>query len=422
MAKQDHADLLSVDAKAVLYPEYTDFENLQRYNPEYLNTPEGQKLQVRKTGSVKCYKPIEEKKEKKMSLAKRILKNSTISIANTLENSIFFTERDVITTPVPMINVALSGKLDGGLTTGVTVLAGPSKNFKSGFALLLASAYLKKYKEAALLFYDSEFGTPKSYFDTFSIEANRVIHTPVTDIGELTHDIINQLKGIERGDKLVIVIDSIGSLASMKEIGDAESGKQVADMTRAKLMKSLFRMITPYAGLKDIPIIVVNHTYKEIGLFPKDIVSGGTGAYYSADTIWIMGRQQDKTAEGVQGYNFVINVEKSRFVKEKSKIPINVSFEKGIQKWAGMFDIAVDLGFITSPSKGWFETTIGGYEKVRRNTIEYDSNFWERMLEETQIYKAISDKYTLSSEDMVNEGGTGEDTSVEDEVEAKSKK
>ena len=191
------------------------------------------------------------------------------------------------------------------------------------------------------------------------------------------------------------------------------SGKQVADMTRAKSNKSLFRMITPYAGLKDIPIIVVNHTYKEIGLFPKDIVSGGTGAYYSADTIWIVGRQQDKDAEGLQGYNFIINVEKSRFVKEKSKIPINVSFEKCIQKWAGLFDVALGLEYITSPSKGWFDT--GDLEvrkeKFRRSDVEYDDKFWTVMLGETDLAEAIKHKYTLSSEDMINHKD-----SIEDEI------
>ena len=81
-------------------------------------------------------------------------------------------------------------------------------------------------------------------------------------------------------------------------------------MSRAKQMKSLFRMVTPHLNLKDIPLIAVNHTYKEIGLYPKDIVSGGTGAYYSADAIWIIGRQQEKDGAEIAGYNFVINIEK----------------------------------------------------------------------------------------------------------------
>jgi hypothetical protein len=341
-----------------------------------------------------------------MNLAKKILRNTTIDIASSLESSVFFQERDMVTTPVPMINVALSGRVDGGLTSGVTVLAGPSKNFKSGFALLLASAYMKKYRDSALLFYDSEFGTPQNYFETFSIPTNRVVHTPVTDVEELKHDIVNQLKGIERGEKLFIIIDS---LASVKEIEDAESGKQVADMTRAKSIKSLFRMITPHAGLKDIPIVVVNHTYKELGMFPKEIPGGGTGPYYSADTIWIVGRQQSKKNGGeLQGYNFVINVEKSRFVKEKSKIPITVSFESGIQKWAGLFDVAEELGFIVSPQKGWYQTSKEcGFsddrtgQKFRRSDVEYDVHFWSNMLEDTNLSEVIRDKYQLSNEDML---------------------
>jgi hypothetical protein len=106
-------------------------------------------------------------------------------------------------------------------------------------------------------------------------------------------------------------------------------------MTRAKSNKSLGRLITPHLHLKDIPMVVVNHTYKEIGMFPKDIVSGGTGLYYSADAIWIIGRRQEKEGTEVKGYHFVINIEKSRHVREKSAIPISVTFEGGIAKWSG---------------------------------------------------------------------------------------
>jgi RecA/RadA recombinase len=134
---------------------------------------------------------------------------------------------------------------------------------------------------------------------------------------------MKQLEGIDRGDRVMIIIDSIGNLASKKEVEDALEGKSVADMSRAKQVKSLFRMVTPHLNLKDIPMVVVNHTYKEIGMFPKDIVGGGTGSYYSADNIFILGRQQEKEGTEIVGYNFIINVEKSRYVKEKSKIPVN---------------------------------------------------------------------------------------------------
>ena len=204
-----------------------------------------------------------------MSLIDRLIKNSTIDETSTLDESKIYGKSDMIPTPVPMINVALSGSIDGGLTPGLTILAGPSKHFKSGFSLLMASAFLKKYPEGVILFYDSEFGTPQGYFDTFGIPIERVVHTPITDVEQLKHDVMQQLNNIGRDDKVCIIIDSVGNLASKKEVDDALEGKSVADMSRAKALKSLFRMVTPHLTLKDLPMIVVNHTYKEMALYRK---------------------------------------------------------------------------------------------------------------------------------------------------------
>ena len=210
-----------------------------------------------------------------MSALDKLKKNTTIKESEVLTHSKFFNQKEFVQTTVPALNVALSGQLDGGLSSGLTVFAGPSKHFKTAFAMLLAKAYLDKYDDAVILFYDSEFGAPQGYFDSFGIDTDRVVHSPITDIEQLKHDVMSQLNDLERTDQVMIIVDSVGNLASKKEVDDALDGKSVADMTRAKQMKSLFRMITPHLTLKDIPAVVVNHTYKEIGLFPKDIVSGG---------------------------------------------------------------------------------------------------------------------------------------------------
>lgn len=334
-----------------------------------------------------------------MSVLEKLKKGSTIKESSILSKSQFFTEKDMIQTSVPMVNVALSGNLDGGLTPGLTMFAGPSKHFKTAFALLMASAYMEKYKDAVVLFYDSEFGTPQSYFDTFNIDTDRVLHTPITDVEQLKHDIMVQLQQIEKGNKVIIILDSIGNLASKKEVDDATEGKTVADMSRAKQMKSLFRMVTPHLTIKDIPMIVVNHTYKEIGLYPKDIVGGGTGSYYSADTIWILGRQQEKTGTEITGYNFIINVEKSRFVREKSKIPVAVSFDGGIQKYSGLMDVALEGNFVQKPSNGW-------YAKVNQETGEigdkkrFDDTqtpeFWNDILANEKFKEYVRKRYEIT--------------------------
>ena len=349
-----------------------------------------------------------------MSLKEKLIKNSTIELTSTLEDSKIFTKKDMIPTSVPMINVALSGTIDGGLTPGLTMLAGPSKHFKTGFALLLASSFLKKYPDGVILFYDSEFGTPQSYFQTFGIPFDSVVHTPITDVEQLKFDIMAQLKELGRDDRVMIVIDSIGNLASKKEVDDALDGKSVADMSRAKQLKSLFRMITPHLTLKDIPMAVINHTYKEIGMFPKDIVGGGTGSYYSADAIWILGRQQDKDSDGIQGYHFVINVEKSRYVKEKSKIPITVSFEGGINRWSGLLDVALDGGYIVKPKNGWYarvdmDTGEVLAPSMRASDIVNNKEFWVKVFKETDFAKYIEKTYKIAL------GSIMEDDDVSDE-------
>jgi len=117
-----------------------------------------------------------------MSIMDKLKKNSKVKETSILADSKFFTEKDMVATDVPMINVALSGSIDGGLAPGLTVLAGPSKHFKTSFALIMAAAYLRKYKDAVLLFYDSEFGSPQSYFETFGIDTSRVLHTPIANV------------------------------------------------------------------------------------------------------------------------------------------------------------------------------------------------------------------------------------------------
>jgi len=334
-----------------------------------------------------------------MSVMDKLKKNSKLAHTEILSNSKFFTEKDMVPTDVPMVNVALSGSVEGGVTPGLTVLAGPSKHFKTSFALLMAGAYMKQYEDAVMLFYDSEFGSPQSYFESFGVPTERVLHTPITNVEELKFDLINQLEAIERGDKVIVVIDSIGNLASKKELEDAINEKSVADMSRAKALKGLFRMATPYLTMKNIPLLAVNHTYKEIGLFPKDVVGGGTGIYYSADNIWILGRRQNKKGTEIEGYDFVINVDKSRFVKEKSKVPITVSWEGGIEKYSGLLDVALAGGYVVKPSNGWYqavnkETGEMVEPKVReKETLKEE--FWTPIFENSDFKEFIKKSYSI---------------------------
>lgn len=343
----------------------------------------------------------------KVSLRDRILKNSTIKETSTLAESQFFGPKDFVKTPVPMINVALSGDVDGGLVPGVLMIAGPSKHFKTGFALMMAKSYLDKYEDAVILFYDSEFGSPQSYFQAYGIDLDRVIHTPITDVEQVKHDMMTQLKELTDSDHVMIVMDSIGNLASAKEIDDALKGESKADFTRAKALKSLFRMITPHLTMKKITFVAINHSYKTIEMYSKDQVGGGTGAIYGANDIWILSRAQDAEGEGaskvINGWKFTIKVEKSRFVKEQSKIPVYVTYEDGILRWSGLFDLAKEFGLLVpATGKGRSNTwVLDGQDpetepsNFKRDRIENDGAFWRALM--PTIAPLLKEKYQLPS-------------------------
>lgn len=491
-------------------------------------------------------------------LLDKLKKNSTIKETNVLANSILFSEKDMIPTSIPVLNIALSGKLDGGLTPGLTIWAGPSKNFKclapdtklcvytlenedtmkysfytygeffkefqqnpdneyfvetndqsftrinamvqkkaammfisfdngykiecadthcfmspSGeellaidlkvgmqiltingpicvtgiwdstnteaydinidyphwyvndevgiihhntmFSLIMAQAYMKQYDDAVMLFLDSEFGANMNYFDSLGIDTNRVIHIPIVDVEQLKFELMKQMDIITRGDHVIIVVDSLGNLASKKEVEDTLASKSTTDMTRAKAIKSLFRMVTPYLTLKNIPMVVIAHSYKTLEIYSKDVVSGGTGPYYSASSIFIMGRQQEKEGTDLAGYNFIINVDKSRYVREKSKIPVTVSFEHGISKYSGLMDLAVEAGVCIKPSQGWYsrvdlETGVPEERKWRlkdTNTKE----FWNPLLSSKQFQDWVSVRYAVGTDHLLS------DESIDQELE-----
>jgi RecA/RadA recombinase len=335
-----------------------------------------------------------------MSITEKLLKNSTIKSTTTLDKSAVFNLSEPTTTPIPILNLALSGKLTGGLYSGLTQFAGPSKHFKSNLALICVAAYLKKYPEGACIFYDSEGGSKESYFKSFGIDSSRVVHTAIKNVEQLKFDVMAQVTEISKGDKIIIVIDSIGNLASKKEVEDALEKNSAADMSRAKAMKSLFRIVTPELNERDIPMVVINHSYTEQKMYGREVVSGGTGAMYSSNDVIILGRSQEKDDEGLSGYTFTMNTEKSRTVKEKSKFPFTVKFEGGIERFSGLMELALETGHVTKPKNGWYTRPMVDGDKNFRMDETKNFSFWEPILK-SDFPKVLENKFKLNENGML---------------------
>lgn len=340
-----------------------------------------------------------------MSLLDRMLNAGSVKGSSILAESKFFAEKDPIQTELPILNIAFSGSLQGGLIPGLTVVAGASKSFKTLLSLYCMKAYLQKYEDGVAILYDSEYGITPEYLESYNIDTTRVIHVPIEDVEQLKFDITKRLNEVEKGDRVFVMIDSIGNLASRKEVEDAENEKSVADMSRAKQLKSLFRIITPKLTGKDIPCLAVNHTYKEISMFPKDIVSGGTGIYYSANQIFIITKAQEKDGTELAGFRFTINIEKSRYVKEKSKLPFTVLYDRGIQKWSSLFDLALESGHLTVAKQGWYnmvnmKTGEVIEPKMRAKDIEENDDFFKKLVKDRKFNEFIEKKFKLTVADQ----------------------
>lgn len=339
-----------------------------------------------------------------MSLLEKLMKAGSIKHAAVLEDSPFFNTKDCIPTNLPILNVAFSGSLNGGLVPGLTILAGASKSFKTLLGLYCMKAYMDKYPDAVALVYDSEFGITPEYLKSNGIDTSRVLHAPIEHIEQLKFDIVKRLEEVKRGDKVFLMIDSLGALASKKEVEDALEEKSAADMTRAKAIRSLLRIITPHLTMKDIPCVVINHIYMEMGMFPKAVVGGGTSVTYAANQIFIISKSQEKDGTDLIGWNFTINIEKSRFVKEKSKLPFLVTFDGGIKRYSGLLDLAMESGLVVKPNNGWYQLVdeetgelIG--KKVRADDTETD-DFLGQILKSQKFAQFVESKYKLGMVSM----------------------
>lgn len=314
-------------------------------------------------------------------------------------------------TGVYALNLAYSGDLTKGTSDGVTCIAGKSKSFKTLFGLMSCKAYLDANPEAYMIFYDSEGGASQSYFESVGIDTDRVIYIPIMNIEELKFDIMEKLEAIKESyketkeyEKFVFFVDSIGNLASIKEVNDSLSGNSASDMgTRAKSLKALFRIITPYFTNYKMHFIAIMHTYDEMAAMgaPKQIMSGGTGPMYSANNVFIIGKRQIKEGKDIIGWQFMLNIEKSRTIRERAVIPFEVTYEGGMDRYTGLLDIALASGHVEKPKMGWYSRPGVEGDKNWRKKDTSCPEFWDPILNDDSFVSAVTDMYALGGNNTI---------------------
>lgn len=342
-----------------------------------------------------------------MGLMDRLLEVDKIGIGqSTVNESKMFSDLDNVATEVPLLNIALSGDISGGVKAGFTTIAAPSKHFKSLLALIMVKAYLNKHKDSVCIFYDSEFGIPLDYMQSVGVDTSRVIHAPVEDIEQLKFDFVGKLNEIKRGDKVIFLVDSIGNLPSKKEADDADDAKSVNDMTRAKALNSFWRLTTTSMAIKDVPGIIINRSYDSQEFISKKVLAGGQGSMFSPNVVLFITKAQEKKGKDFVGFTYTIVIEKSRYVIEKTKLPLVVTYEHGINLWGGFIDDMIESGFITKSSKDKYQivdkTTgeLGGIEYTK-SSLETEE-IMKPLIYSEGFQEFIRSKYMLSANNLLD--------------------
>ena len=239
------------------------------------------------------------------------------------------------------LNACLTGSLFGGYPNNRAVaLAGPSG---TGKTYLILNAIKQAQKQGySIVFYDSENAVDKALVEKFGINPKTFRYEPCNTVQEfrssvtaITDVLIEQKKKGITLPKIMVVLDSAGNLATQKEIDDAKTGSSKADMTRAKLLKSTFRIIMTQFGICKIPFLFTNHTYQTQDLFSRQVGGGGTGPEYAASIILFLGKA--KLKEGIEQTGIIVTAKpnKNRFAKP-TPIKFHISFNKGMNPYVGL--------------------------------------------------------------------------------------
>ena len=253
-----------------------------------------------------------------------------------------------------ILNALLSGSLYKGLPSNkITAFAGESATGKTFFLLGLVKQFLIDNLDGGVLYFESESALTSDMIEERGIDTKRFIQLPVATIQEFAQQASRVVdKHIESsGAPLLLCLDSLGMLSTDKEVGDITEGTNKVDMTKARIVKGAFRVLTLKLAKAGIPLLVTNHTYKQIGtMFPQDIMGGGSGLQYAASTIIFLSRRKEKIGTDVIGNIIHCKNFKSRLTKENKMVDVLLTYDEGLSRYYGLLTLAEKYDIIKKVS------------------------------------------------------------------------
>ena len=254
-----------------------------------------------------------------------------------------------------IFNALLSGSIYGGLPANkITALAGESATGKTFFLMGIVKNFLDSNPNAGVIYFESESAITKQMVIDRGIDPERMVILPVTTVQEFRTQSLKVLDSyLMKSDKrpMLMCLDSLGMVSTTKEVEDTSSGKETRDMTRAQVLKAAFRVLTLKLGKAKIPMVITNHTYDVVGsMFPTKEMGGGSGLKYAASSIVYLSKKKEKDGTEVIGNIIHCKNHKSRLTQENKMVDVRLTYNKGLDKYYGLLDLALKYGMFKQVS------------------------------------------------------------------------
>ena len=327
---------------------------------------------------------------------KHLIKESQNDMATVVSSGIVGDCSTFVDTGSFSLNALTSGSMYGGVPSNkITCFAGSEAVGKTFITLSIAKNFLDQDKKNLVIYFESEGALTKDMIEERGLDIDRIGLFPVATVEEFRTQCVRIIENSGKNEgKMMIFLDSLGNLSTMKEMGDVAGGSDKRDMTRAPMIRGTFRTLALMLSKHNIPLIITNHTYDAIGsMFPKKEISGGGGIKYAASTIVTLARRKHKDGTEVIGNIIKAKLVKGRMTKEESVIEMMLDYEKGLDRYYGLVSIAEKYGIFKKVSTR-FETPSGkAFEKTIVNDPE--KYFTEDVMKELE--KAVFKEFNYGS-------------------------
>lgn len=287
------------------------------------------------------------------SLFTELLKNVPASASVAIDGTSSAEFSSFVDTGSYVLNAALSGTLFGGMQDNkITVFAGESSTGKTFFVLSIIKAWMQRNPTGVVVYFDTESAVTNQMLTERGLDLSRIAKVEPETIEQFRQSalaILDNYETTKSESPMIIVLDSLGNLSSIKEVSDIREQKDSRDMTKAQLIRGTFRVLRLRLAKLKVPMLVTNHVYAVVGAYvPTKALSGGSGLMYVSDSIAMLTKSKVRDKDKhIIGNDVTIKMYKSRMSRENSEVDVRILYTGGLDRHHGLLELAEAAGLVS---------------------------------------------------------------------------